>query len=168
LIYFMQPVDGGPVKIGCSGNVEARRGQLESYYKESLVVLATFPGDRKTERETHARFAHLRLGRTEQFRPAPELMEFIGLPPSADHGDVEAMAPPEDAPRNLILRCDPAYVDFLGELEREARERGHAARGRSAVAELACNLLGLQWGIKAPRRVRPMGANQHGEPANGE
>jgi hypothetical protein len=37
-------------------------------------------GDRSAEQEIHARFAHLRLGRTEQFRPGNDLMRFIGMP----------------------------------------------------------------------------------------
>jgi hypothetical protein len=76
--------------------------------------------------------------------------------------------PDNDTPRNLILRCESAYLRYLDRLEREARKRGHTTKGRSAAVELACNLLGLQWGLKAPRRVRPMGANQHGEPREGE
>lgn len=37
-------------------------------------------GGREDERNIHARFAHLRFGRSEQFRPDPELMTFIGRP----------------------------------------------------------------------------------------
>lgn len=80
MIYFMQPVEGGPIKVGSSENIEARRKQLETHYGRSLSVLATIPGGRKEERKIHERFSHLRLGRTEQFRPAPDLMEFIGRP----------------------------------------------------------------------------------------
>jgi hypothetical protein len=38
------------------------------------------PGGRAEERALHERFAGHRIGRTEQFRPAPDLMEFIGWP----------------------------------------------------------------------------------------
>jgi hypothetical protein len=94
LIYFAQPVAGGPIKIGCSGNVEARLGQLEAHYGCRLSLLATMPGDRRTEAEIHARFAHLRFGRTEQFRPEADLMAFIGRPllVGANPDAVEAMA----------------------------------------------------------------------------
>jgi hypothetical protein len=37
-------------------------------------------GDREREADIHGRFAHLRLGRTEQFRPGADLMAFIGRP----------------------------------------------------------------------------------------
>jgi hypothetical protein len=62
------------------------------------------------------------------------------------------------------LRGEPAYDRFLTRLEREARERGHTTRGRTALVELALNLLGLQWGITPPRRCAPKGTNRHGEP----
>lgn len=80
MIYFMQPVDGGPIKIGYSQNVEARHKQLENLYKKTLVVLAVMDGDYEEEQEWHERFSHLRFGRTEQFRPSLELLEAIGNP----------------------------------------------------------------------------------------
>ncbi len=88
MIYFVQPVTGGPIKIGATVNVERRRLQLEARYGCSLVILATMEGDQDREREIHARFAHLRLGQTEQFQPAADLMDFIERPllvnPNAD------------------------------------------------------------------------------------
>jgi hypothetical protein len=89
LIYFMQSTDGGPVKIGYSVDVVRRLKQLEYHYKRPLALLATMPGGPDEEAEIHARFDHLRFGtgrpqgqgrRPEQFRPAPELMEFIRRP----------------------------------------------------------------------------------------
>lgn len=87
MIYFMQSTEGGPVKIGYTSNLERRHKQLETHYQKSLSVLATLEGDESREREIHDQFAHLRLGedgrpgkKVEQFRPALELMEFIGRP----------------------------------------------------------------------------------------
>jgi hypothetical protein len=93
VIYFMQSVDGGSIKIGFSDDVDRRRGQLESHYGTALAILATMPGNRDEEARIHARFSHLRLGRTEQFRPAPELLGFIGRPllVGANPDAVEAM-----------------------------------------------------------------------------
>lgn len=93
MVYFIQAVDGGPIKIGYSKDVEARRRMLESAYKRPLAVLATMPGGRKEEAEVHDRFSHLRFGRTEQFRPNAELLEFIGRPllVSANAKSVEVM-----------------------------------------------------------------------------
>jgi hypothetical protein len=44
MIYFVQPIDGGPVKIGFTDNLSARLIQLEQHYRVSLAVLATLPG----------------------------------------------------------------------------------------------------------------------------
>jgi hypothetical protein len=78
MVYFMQAVGGGPIKIGFARNIGVRHEQLESQYGRSLIVLAAMEGGRKEEKEIHARFAHLRIDRTEQFTVSPELVEFIG------------------------------------------------------------------------------------------
>ncbi len=95
MIYFMQPVGGGPVKIGFSDDVDKRREQLERHYGRPLALLATMPGDMGIEYEIHRRFSHLRFGRTEQFRPASDLMAFIGRPLLVDPNPetVESMVP---------------------------------------------------------------------------
>ena len=80
MIYFMEPVGGGPIKIGFTDNVDKRRIELESTYNCSLVVLAVKEGGRREESAIHRRFRRQRFGKTEQFRPCTELMEFIGLP----------------------------------------------------------------------------------------
>ncbi len=80
MIYFAQPVEGGPIKIGHSKNVDTRIKQLESDYKKPLALLALQPGGRSEEQAIHAKFAHLRFAGTEQFRPSLDLMEFINRP----------------------------------------------------------------------------------------
>jgi hypothetical protein len=81
VIDFVQAAtDGGPIKIGTTDNLDTRLRVLEADYGRPLAVLATRPGGRAEERQWHRRFAHLRLGRTEQFRPAAELLEAIGRP----------------------------------------------------------------------------------------
>jgi hypothetical protein len=109
LIYFAQAVEGGPVKIGFSTNVEARVRQLEKHYGRQLAVLATLPGGLEEEAAIHERFDHLRLKRKndrgrhpEQFRPAADLMVFIERPllVGANADAVEAM----DVERISLLR----------------------------------------------------------------
>lgn len=119
MIYFMQPTDGGPVKIGFTVNLSARHRQLEAHYGCDLALLATMPGRRKEEAEIHKRFDHLRFGRTEQFRPAADLMAFIGRPllVSANHESVEALSP-RPAP---YVRM---YEDTAKLVKRYAGERG--------------------------------------------
>jgi hypothetical protein len=87
MIYFMQSTEGGSIKIGYTCDLRRRHKQLEKHYGCQLAVLATMPGDLDEEAEIHERFAHLRHAkacgehrRPELFRPAADLMEFIGRP----------------------------------------------------------------------------------------
>lgn len=87
MIYFAQPLDGGPIKIGHNQDVPTRLAQLEAPYGRPLALLATLPGDRAEEQAIHRRLAHLRLDRRgsrgtrpEQFRPAADL---DGVAPAA-------------------------------------------------------------------------------------
>lgn len=60
-----------------------RLKQLAAEYGEELEVLAVTEGSFDQERELHRRFAHLRIGRSEQFEPGDDLIAFIvreGLP----------------------------------------------------------------------------------------
>jgi hypothetical protein len=95
MIYFARAVEieNAPIKIGFSDDIDRRLEQLEWRYRTPLALLATMPGGREEEKAVHERFAHLRFGTTEQFRPAPELLAFIGLPllASANPDAVEAM-----------------------------------------------------------------------------
>lgn len=100
MIYFAQPVDGGPIKIGYTTDVKKRIMALQAWYGKRLVVLAEFEGDRKLEAALHKQFDYLRLGTTEQFRPATELLEHIGHHPvnPVDPASVTAMARAEIEP----------------------------------------------------------------------
>jgi hypothetical protein len=95
VIYFIQAVSGGPIKIGHSEDVDSRIKGLESHYGQPLALLATMPGGEDEERAIHQRFSPWRLGRTEQFQPVAELLAFIGRPlligPNPDA--VEVMEP---------------------------------------------------------------------------
>ena len=116
MIYFMQPVDGGPIKIGCSVNVDARHRQLEAHYRRPLSILATIDGGRDEERALHEQFAHLRLGRTEQFRPDSELLAFIGRPFLVDPNPnvVEAIPPAGDGRADQIrVAMTPEFKAWL-------------------------------------------------------
>lgn len=93
MIYFLQPVDGGPIKIGYTTNPKQRRWSLQVLYKRRLKTLRAIDGGKDEEKAIHERFAHLRFGRTEQFQPAPELVEFLGLPPDTDTSPVTPMKP---------------------------------------------------------------------------
>jgi hypothetical protein len=77
VIYFAQTPTGS-IKIGHTKKLTDRLRELEDHYGASLMLLGTKIGGRAMERKLHSRFASLRLGRTEQFRPGPKLMAFIG------------------------------------------------------------------------------------------
>ncbi len=107
MIYFLQATEGGPVKIGHTNNVKRRLEHLEFHYGRSLTLLGTREGGLRREREIQARFSHLRLGITEQFRPASDLMQFIGAPSTVDVNPmtVVVMEPaPEIRPPSFQVR----------------------------------------------------------------
>lgn len=130
MIYAVQPTTGGPVKIGYSDDVPARIRQLECHYGQTLTLLATLPGGLKEERAIHERFDHLRLGRTEQFRPAADLMAFLGCPllVGANPDAVEAIGPVlSDIQLRTLDRDDvtvkiPRRIALMGKAI--ARDRG--------------------------------------------
>jgi hypothetical protein len=119
VIYFLQSLDGGPVKIGTTDNLELRRKQLEARYGQSLALLATLPGGVDEEKVLHRRFAHIRFGATEQFIPTAELYEFIGHVPSDDVPPVtEAMA---TSLRTVGVRATAEWADWLERLAKHNR-----------------------------------------------
>lgn len=79
-VYFVQVCfpDGtrGPIKIGCSKNVEIRVGCLQSCNPYELRVLGTIQGYRDIEQEWHDRFSASHL-RGEWYAPTDELLEAI-------------------------------------------------------------------------------------------
>lgn len=131
MIYFAQSVEGGPIKIGYTANLEVRHKQLESTYRRKMVILATMDGDEEEERRIHDRFAHLRFERRsrygrhpEQFRPEPDLMEFIGYPLFVNQGDVELMEPvaTNDAAMCFIsIKTTVAFHDWLARIAETER-----------------------------------------------
>lgn len=60
-IYFIQGVDGGPIKIGLSGNPTARLRTLQRTSPVVLEILCAVPGDRSLEAFFHDQFAIGRL-----------------------------------------------------------------------------------------------------------
>lgn len=127
----MQPTEGGPVKIGFTDNLAARHKQLESHYGRPLAILTTMPGDMGREAEIHARFAHLRYDapdrrgrRLEQFRPAAELMEFIGRPLLVDlNPDTVEALKPSDPVRKVVfqMKGSEEWKGWLDDLAKQLR-----------------------------------------------
>jgi len=136
MIYFAQSASGGPIKIGCTIDLGRRLKELESHYGQPLAVLATLEGGKEEEAEIHSRFSHLRFGRSEQFKPADDLMRFIGRPllVGADPESVEALQGTRNAVINL--KGSPSYAAWL----EEASAKTHIAKAtifRVAIMEWA-------------------------------
>lgn len=79
MVYFIevQHPDGVFIKIGYAEDAQARAGGIRFTRKAPVRILGIMPGFRRVEASVHQRFAHLRLGRHEHFRPDQELMDFI-------------------------------------------------------------------------------------------
>jgi hypothetical protein len=112
VIYFVQSIDGGPIKIGHTENLDVRLKQLQVHYARPLAVLATMAGDRAEEQAIHERFAHHRMGRMEQFRPDPEILDFIRRPLLRSPGPMTAEAMPASC-RSVVVTGSPEWVAWL-------------------------------------------------------
>lgn len=76
-VYFARPIGmDGPVKIGCSGQPNARLAGLMAWSPFLLEVAAAIPGDRRLESRFHAAFRR-QHSHHEWFRPSPELTATI-------------------------------------------------------------------------------------------
>lgn len=76
-IYFVQPLNGGLVKIGfTSKDVKSRIQELQTGCPDKLTLLGTEPGDEQREASLHVQFADLRVN-GEWFRPDVRLMRHI-------------------------------------------------------------------------------------------
>lgn len=155
MVYFVQPIDGGPIKIGFSGDVPGRIQQLEAHYGCRLAILATMEGGREEEKAIHERFSHLRFGRTEQFRPGPELLAFIGRPLFAAAGDVVEIKPAGTGRVDTEgWQSKPPIVQFRGTAEFKAwlLEAMEADRSKSLAdfLERAAVMYAKQIGFMKP------------------
>lgn len=75
-VYFVQSVNGGPIKIGCALDPASRLETLQTSYPEPLKLLAVTDGGFELERKLHEKFSDHRV-HGEWFLPAPELVEYI-------------------------------------------------------------------------------------------
>jgi hypothetical protein len=75
-VYFIQCVDGGPVKIGHARDVGFRLDKLQRCSPVKLHVIGCFRGPKIVERALHAHFAKSRL-HGEWFTPTEELLSLV-------------------------------------------------------------------------------------------
>lgn len=135
MLYALQPVGGGPIKIGTSGNVKKRHEHLQSYYGCELVLLWTAEGGRYEEGVLHEQLASYRIRRTEQFIPCREVVEFLGLPsntvianeadelmPRLDLASVRMSSDVLRYARTVSAWRNVTLVDWLNDVVRKAAE----------------------------------------------
>jgi hypothetical protein len=145
MIYFAQ-LPTGTIKIGSSTNVGKRIADLERHYQQSVSLVRTMEGGLETEREIQKRFAHLRFdtrerrsgSKLEQFRPAADLMEFIGLPVlvSANPDAVEAVEPKTKGTQ-VPMRFEIPLPEYE-ELSRQARKIGLSRSAYANILVMKC------------------------------
>lgn len=91
-VYFVQGVDGGPIKIGYTSGrstrepAKLRLGQLQGSSPVLLKVLSVWPGDTELERELHGIFHADRL-HGEWFTPSEDLLAVIDATTDAERLD---------------------------------------------------------------------------------
>lgn len=71
-VYFIQAVNGGPIKIGTARNVKNRVAGIQGHHWQELRILGQVWGSRYLERALHRRFREYRIAR-EWFSDTPEI-----------------------------------------------------------------------------------------------
>ena len=111
MIYFVRLGEGGPIKIGCTHDIPWRMERLRNGHKLRVQFLKTVPGEREQEREAHERFAHYRIGRSEQFRPGPDLMDYLGLARIRDWESVQRAKETPRVSKVVSIPMDAEHID---------------------------------------------------------
>lgn len=76
MIYFVERLDTGNIKIGTSKQLSQRLDRLSRQINATLKVLAVCDGNLTEERALHEKFSHLNVG-GEWFTPGADLLTFI-------------------------------------------------------------------------------------------
>lgn len=109
MICFVQPVGGGPIKIGHSKvSVHERLAALQTGSPYLLELLLTIQGGIRHEKDLHRRFAHAR-SHGEWFHPCPELLAYIA-------GKKEEQSRPRRAPMTFERWKREVLPDVLKDL----------------------------------------------------
>jgi hypothetical protein len=149
VIYFVQPVGGGPIKIGHSRDVPGRILALARHYDRELSTLFTMEGGYETEQAIHDRFSHLRIGITEQFRPGVDLLKFIGQD-AFQSEDVEAMQPAGDPKRAITVKAYPEWKEWFDRFRAFLHARGERVGDNAALLDLSLIELAKSRGFELP------------------
>lgn len=141
VVYFIECVETGFVKIGKAACAADRLSSLQTGSASELRLLGTVPGGLEVERGLHRRFAGQRI-RGEWFRRDDLLSEIIGA--STPPAPVEARPfwVDPDAPFAELLRPVAAVAQRVG-IAALAREAGVPATTVYSMAARGWNNKGL-------------------------
>ena len=123
-VYFLQPENGGDIKIGCSNDVANRLKQLQISHSERLIVRNIIPGGYEKEKELHNEFQNIKK-EGEWFRATRKLSEIskaipYRMPTSADMaGERIGVSGSYVAQTKKIIKERPEMYDKIlsGELD---------------------------------------------------
>lgn len=73
VVYFIQAMSGGPIKIGYTKNISQRLATAQTHSPERLIVIASFAGGAAEEGALHWKLKAHRVG-GEWYAPAPEVL----------------------------------------------------------------------------------------------
>lgn len=124
MIYFVQPISGGNIKIGNSKYLSDRIASLESTHKCKLHVLGVMDGGLKQERQIHRRFAHAAIGH-EWFSPCPALIDFMSRETRMWDGENECPPPPRVITRSIVFE-----IEVFKAMEAETVKHGYGSQSR--------------------------------------
>lgn len=135
VVYFIQGIGGGPIKIGTSKDPRKRLAALQSGSPVALRLLAAIEGDERLEADLHVAFDDDRL-HGEWFNNSENLVAFLGriLAESKAYRDdadaieeITALAAEDDDANYLAVEAETArYVRY-----RLAKERMHEAQAET-------------------------------------
>jgi hypothetical protein len=144
-IYFIRAANGtGPIKIGCTNDLQVRFGQLMRQLKQPICILAFASGDFRDEAALHRKFANLRE-HGEWFRPGQELLDYI-------HSTVDKRVLP--ATKEIAARHKIAERYFGGETLCEIGQSVGLSRER--VRQLLRSQDGIPLSVKRERANRKL------------
>lgn len=126
-VYWVQPEDGGNIKIGCSHRPVDRLASLLAWSPVPLRLVATAPGDRATEAYVHFRMREHRA-HSEWFRPAEAVLELMN---AVRQSGANSNLPAATWPKTAFMSPDGSIRSRVGD---------HRARAGMSVDELAAEM----------------------------
>lgn len=136
-VYFIAPIGGGRIKIGCSASPVKRLGELAAWSPTPLEILATAPGSLRDEAQIH-NLVKESWSHKEWFNPSAEIWRIISDIKQLGHlpdyaiatGPVRNFRGPIKKPSNVRT---PEWRAAHGEMIR----RGWELRRKRLAAESA-------------------------------